>query len=121
MSGNANLTGEDHSFADMRTAGEACLGTDQRIFIDTARVADLNKIIDLGATFDTGFSDRRTVDRGVCTDLNIILDDDSTGLRYLEPLLFLGSCVAKTIRPDGGVVMDHTIAAYLTMCSDRYA
>ena len=69
---NADLASKDDAFADVRTAGEAGLGTDQGVFVDGARVADLDEVVDLGPAFDTGFADRGTVDRRICTDLDIV-------------------------------------------------
>src|SRR5262245_53705802 len=41
---------------------------------------DLDQIVDLRATPDAGFSNRRTIDRGVGADLHVVFEYDNTGL-----------------------------------------
>ena len=44
-------------------------------------VRDLHQIVDLGALADDGVAGRAAIDRGVGADLDVVLNDDSPGLR----------------------------------------
>jgi hypothetical protein len=46
-------------------------------------VTDLHEVVDLGAGFDSGFPDSRTIDRCIGAELDIVFDHDSGHLRNL--------------------------------------
>ena len=83
MTRDADLAGEDHTLADVRGPGESRLRADERVLIDSAGVADLYEIVDLRPAFYAGLADGGAVDRGVCTDLDIVLKNYAARLRDL--------------------------------------
>src|SRR4051794_13697399 len=87
MAGDAYLSGKDHSFANVRAARKPRLGANKAVFLDGTGVADLDQIVYFRAARDPSFAHRCTVDRGVGTDLDVILQDNPSGLRYFEPRL----------------------------------
>ena len=74
-------------------------------------MAYLHEIVDLGASLDSGFANRRTIDGRVRADLHIVLDDNGAGL---------GNLLMRAVRPadeavavasdDGAVLNDDPIA-----------
>src|SRR3954468_2572115 len=75
---------------DSRASGYSGMGTDMAV------VANLDLIVQFHAFFDDGIVQRSTVDGRVCTDLNIIADDDAADLWNFKPASFIHRH-AKTI------------------------
>jgi len=63
MTGNPDLSREDDIPSDFRAACQADLRAKQRVFPDHAGVPNLNQVIDLGAAFYAGLTDRRAIYR----------------------------------------------------------
>src|SRR6478752_1021000 len=104
MSGVADLSRENYPFANYRRSCQASLCTYQRVLVDGARMPDLHEVVDFRSAFDPRFADRRTIDRRICTDLDIIFKHDAAHLRYLQPAFFLVLRVAETVRADRRIV-----------------
>ena len=105
VSRNAGLAGHGDVGADLRAARDAHLGDDDRVFADGDVVGDLHEIIDLRALADDRGPKRRPVDRGVGTDLDVILDQDLSHLRHLAVLASIKH-VSESVRPDHRAGMD---------------
>src|SRR6478672_4660956 len=84
-------------------------------------MAYLNQVVDLGAAFDAGLTHRGAVDRGVRSDLNVILNYNLPGLWDLEPLLLGRTGVAKAVGSYCRVVMDDAAGPDLAVLADRHA
>ena len=87
MTGDANLTSENHFVTDFGRSSQANLSTEQRIFANFAAVTDLNKIINLCARADTGFSDAGAVNAGVRLDLDTVAENCGARLDDLLPMI----------------------------------
>ncbi len=81
----SGLSGEDDVAAHMGRSGEADLRAEQRVLTDGRAVADLDEVVDLGASADAGLADRGAVDGGVGLDLDVVLEDGGAGLEDLVP------------------------------------
>ena len=68
------LTTDYGAVADLGTASQADLGHNQAVGSDCHIVADLNQIIQFGASTDPGLSQRAAIDAGTRPDLDIIFD-----------------------------------------------
>src|SRR5687768_4430491 len=133
MARDTDLAGEDHTLSYHRASREPGLRTNERVFVDGARMSDLHKIVDLRTTLDARLADRCGVDRGIRAHLDIIFQNDTPDLGDLHPMFVFVLCIAKTVRADGRVIVDDTIRADLTIlpnrnarmdnraCSDRYS
>ena len=103
---DADLPGEDHALADVRTARQSDLRANQRVFVNCAGVTYLHVVINFDAALDPRFTDRSAINRSACANLDIVFDDDATGLRNLEPAFVFGFRKAKTIRADDDVIVN---------------
>ncbi len=100
---NAGLRGRDHALADPQVAGDADLPGQHDVVFDARccrrcrpaprsstrsptrdAVRDLHQVVDLGAGADARLADRRTIDRRVRADLDVVFDHDGGVLRDLE-------------------------------------
>src|SRR5262249_6343633 len=83
---------------------------DQAVASDRDVVRDLDEIVDLGALADYRVARRPTVDCGVGSDLDVVLNDDAPGLRNLLVPLRRRE-VAEAVLADAGAGMnDHAVA-----------
>src|SRR5436305_10206411 len=114
MARDAHLAGENDPLADNRAACKTGLRAYQCIVAHRARMPDLDEVIDLGGPLDTRLADRGTIDSTIGTDFDIVLDNDASRLRYLQPLFIFGPCIAKPLRTDRCVVMNYLSLSYLT-------
>ena len=75
-----------------------------------AVVGDLDEVVDLRPAADDGRTHGRPVDRGPCSDLDIVLDDDGADMGD-SAVPIIATVVAETVAPDdGGAVHDHAAA-----------
>lgn len=85
---NNQMIGQPHTSAEHglitydATARNSTMGCDNAEASDANIVRDLDQIIDLGALADDRIVKRTTVDCRVSTYLDIVLNDDTTDLRY---------------------------------------
>ena len=75
VTADACLSGEDHTVPDSRRAGDPDLRHQQAESPDANVVTDVHEIVDLRAGANDGVIDAAAVDRRVCPDLDVILDD----------------------------------------------
>src|SRR5215831_942713 len=106
----AHLPGGDHAAAEPARAGDADLRHDDRVLADLDVVADLHKVVDLRAPTDDGPTEHGAVDRGVGTDVHVVLDHDDADLRDLA-MPGAVEDVAEPVAPDDGTRLDDHPAA----------
>src|SRR5580765_5276392 len=82
---------------------------------------DLHEVVYFRSAFDPRFADRGTIDRRICTDLDIIFKHDAADLRYLQPAFLLVFRIAETVRPDRRIVLHDTVTPNLAVFPDRHA
>ena len=75
-----HLPADQHEVADPGTARDAGLGRDHGAAPDADVVGDLHQIVDAAALADHGIGAGSTVDGGVGSDLDIVLDQDAAEL-----------------------------------------
>ncbi len=80
MPGNADLTRKQHVALQHAAAREARLGTNDIVFANHTRVADLHQAVDLCASLHACLAHGRPVDRSEALDLHVIFDDRHAGL-----------------------------------------
>ena len=68
---------------------KAGLRRDHDVLPDLAVVADVNEVVDLCSAPNARFVERAAIDRGVRSDLDVILDDQPSHLRkfFVVPVL----------------------------------
>ncbi len=87
---DADLTGELHTVTDFDTAGDAGLGNDDAVPADRDVMADVNQAVNLGPFADAGFAAGPGPGNGnVCSDVNVVFDDDSTRVLKLAKTISL--------------------------------
>src|SRR5882724_9396827 len=100
MPRSSDLATELRTCPDLGAAGEADLGGEQRALADVAAVADLNEVVDLRALSDAGRADGRAVDRRVRADLDLVFENDRSGLRDRMNVTLLVRQVAEAVAAD---------------------
>ena len=121
MSGDADLSGENHAFSDHRTSGQTGLRANQCVFFDRAGMSDLHEIVNFRAAFDSRFADRSTINRRIRADLDIIFQHNSPDLRNFQPSFFFRLCITETVRTDCRVIVNDAVFADLAIFADRNA
>ena len=86
---------------------------------DGDAVSYLHEIVDLRAGADPGFAQRRSVDRGIGADLDIVLDDHAAHLWNFLLTAVGSSREAVAIGPDHGAVLDDHPIPDRHILSDR--
>src|SRR6266567_3809334 len=76
-------------------------------------MADLNKIIDLRSAIDLRDPDRCAIYAGMRLDLDVIPDDDVSGLHDLMPAAFIILCETKPVRANHHAVLQDDVVANL--------
>src|SRR3546814_6825047 len=84
MTCDSDLPGQNHPVSQPRASRNAHLRDDDAAATDHHVVAYLHEIINHGAAADHGVRATAAVDRGVGTDLHIVLDDHAAELRHQE-------------------------------------
>ena len=85
MTRHAHLTGDKASSADAGTTRNAGLSSNRSATADARAVRDLNHVIDDRSVSDHRVLQCATIDRRVSADLNIIADNHTRQLLYLDP------------------------------------
>src|SRR5262249_42627376 len=96
-------------FEDTRS-GESCLGANDVVFTDDARVTDLYQAIDLGAAFDARLAYGCAVDGGERLNLDVVFDHRDAALDdlFVRSIGALGE--SESVPPDDGAVLQrHTM------------
>lgn len=81
--GDARLSAQHRAAADGYGASQSHLPGEDRVGADDAVVTHLHQVVEFGALADTGLPKPRAVDAGVCSDLYVIFEDDTSNLRNL--------------------------------------
>src|SRR4051812_49006127 len=112
MLANAHLSSDHRVVFDHNAAGKSCLRRDNHVLTNLAVVADVDEIIDLCAATNARGLECAAVNSRVCTDLDVILDDETPDLRKLFLSASRGiSDVAIAVAAEHGArVHDHAIA-----------
>src|SRR5215204_3289601 len=84
-------------------------------------MSDLDEIINLRASPDTRFADRRAINRRVRADFDIVFQNDAPDLRDFQPTLLFVLRVAETVRADGRVVVNNAARADTAVFANRDA
>ena len=119
-----HLGAQRHIVADRQAAREADLGREQAMPADGHIVADLDLIVDFGALADHGIAQAAAVDGGAGADLDVVLDQDTAGLRHLQMALGAEEDEAVAVLSDAAAGMDqHVVAdqrAWIAQCARRH-
>src|SRR6516164_1010080 len=110
MTNNANLAAQGHEIAKLGATGNTGLCDDDAMSSNHHVVPNLYEIINLRALTDDRIAQGPAVDRRICADFNVILDDDAPDLGH-----FLVSSPphgeAESVLADRGAGMDgHPVA-----------
>lgn len=81
---DADLAPDHDSIPDYRAAGDAHLGAENAISSESNIVCDVYEIIENGPCADNRVSCRATIYRAVCTDLDVVTDDNAAKLRNAQ-------------------------------------
>ncbi len=106
MARHADLARERDAVLDGRAARDADLRGEQDVPADRHAVRDLHEIVDLAPGADPRRPDRRSIDRGLCADLDVVFDDDSADLRNLVVGAVGPLREAEPVAADDGAVLD---------------
>src|SRR5262245_22190202 len=104
-----NLPANHRVVFDGDAAADSSLSGDYNTRTDIAVVADMDHVVEFGSLPDPGSTKCRTVHAGVRSELDIILDHNSSDLRKLV-IAHRISHVSKTVRADAdGGMQNHSI------------
>jgi hypothetical protein len=112
MTRRADLTHQDRPATHDRPTGESRLGGDQDVLTHIAVVCDLDQIVDLRPAPDACLVEGRTIDRRVCANFDIILDDDAAALRHRNRTTAFVGHVAKTLGTEHDPRVKHDAIAH---------
>src|SRR5258708_5380962 len=105
VAGDADLSGEDDVVSNIRRPCQADLRAQQRVGPHRTTVADVDHVIELGATRDVSFSNAGAVDAGVGLHLDIVLHHYLAGLNDLVPAAGVVFGEAETVAADHNSVL----------------
>src|SRR5262245_66166467 len=84
MAADAHLPRHDDIVVDNGAAGKTDLSREQHIPSDDDAMSNLHEVVDLRPSANPRLADRRSIDRGVCANLDVVFDDHVGMLRDLE-------------------------------------
>src|SRR5262245_26929130 len=99
MFANADLPADQALVPYEGTARDSCLRRNDRMLAHLNVVSDLNEVIEFRSTANHSSLQRTPIDAGVCTDLDIVFNNDLADLRKLH-VAFAILHVTKPIGPD---------------------
>ena len=105
MTGETDLSAENHVVAQFGAARDASLRHDDAMLTEGDVVGDLDQVIHLGALADNGRAERATVHGHICPQLDVVADDDVADLGHLAMDAVIQN-VAEAIRADDRAGMD---------------
>jgi hypothetical protein len=115
---NSDLTRDDDILAELRTASDAGLRRNDRVFADNDIVSDLHQIIDFSASSDNGLAKRCAINGRIGADFDIVLNHDNSGLRNLNTAFpMAGIAESITANHDAGME-NHSIADATTIADN---
>jgi len=97
---NARGGAEHGPIADPHAARDPRLGDDADVVADLNVVGDLHQIVDLRSVADAGRRHRRSIDRRVGADLDVVADDHVAHLRNLVQLAARFRNESETVAAD---------------------
>ena len=100
-------------------AGDADLRGHQHVAADGDAVADLHEVVDLRARLDARLADRRTIDRRVRAELDVVFDDDGGDLRDLLVRAVAAADEAVAVAADHDAVLQDDAIADRHALADR--
>src|SRR5215218_5858082 len=107
MAGDADLPTQHHIVAQDGAPGDAHLRGEQRVSADEDTVRDLHEVIDLRTGADPRLPHRRTIDRRIRANLDVVFDDDIGDLRNLLVRAVGSMGEAEPVAADDGAVLNH--------------
>jgi hypothetical protein len=107
---DTDLTGEDRIIAHAAAARDSNLRGDDAASPDSYVVGDLNQIVDLCACTDDRLPECRAVDRGVCPNLDVMLDDHPAEVRNLNMALSVADITEAVITEHYAAVHKHAVS-----------
>ena len=109
MIAQADLPAHDHTVTDVAATTDAHHSGDKAASSNDNIVGDLDKVVDLRSGADACRVEFGTIDTAIRTDLDIIIDDDVSNMRYeLRPAVPWN--IAESNRTDDRVGLDHNMA-----------
>src|SRR5205807_1490509 len=81
---HGRLPAEHGAVAESRRAGQPNLSGQDAMLTDLSVVADLDEVVDLGSAADARGAELGSIDAGVGSDFDIVLDDDHADLWNLR-------------------------------------
>lgn len=121
MTGDAYLTTEHTPLADSCRAGYADLCRHDGVLADISVVSDLHEVVELDTLAHGCCAHCGSVDTGIGTDLNIILDGHDAELWNLIILIGLGVWrKSKSVGTDDGTRMQGHVVADVAAVIDAY-
>ncbi len=110
MVADADPRGKDDAVTQRGTACDSALADHDTVAANGDVVADLDQVVDLAAFADDGIVKRTAVDGAARADLDPVLDDDPSGLRYLQVPL-RAHHVAEPVLANAAAGMDDDVIA----------
>src|SRR5436190_24174862 len=74
-------------------------------------MADLYEVVDLGAASNPRFTDSRAIDGGIGSDLDVVFQDDDSGLHDLVVAPFVLLRVTEAVGADSDAVLKNHIVS----------
>ncbi len=122
--GNVDMSGKAHLSAHLAPSTNGCRTGDANLTghdapgSNTDIMTNLDLIIQLHASLDNRIPQRAAIDAGVGSNLNIILQHHTTGLRNLQ-MLTTCPCITEAIRADDGPsLQDHAVSQLRAILND---
>ena len=106
----SRLSAHEDPFSNDRATRYAALGGHDRVLTYFNVVRDMDEIVELDATTDDRPTECASIDGGVGTDLNIILDDDDPNVSEFDEFPFAPR-VTESIGPDDRAGVDDDVRA----------
>src|SRR5262245_23999208 len=119
MTRDADLTRENDIASDFGTAGQADLSAEQRILTYGGTMTNLHQVVDLCTSANASFADGGAINRGVCLDLDIVLQNHSAGLGDFEitAVILLGK--TKSVGTNHDPILEADAMADLGILANR--
>src|ERR1700757_287442 len=108
---DADLCSQCNIVPNRKAAREPDLGRQHAMPADRHIVTDLDLIVDFGAFADDGIAQTAAIDGRPGADLDVVLDQDAAGLRYLQMAIRSEEDEAIAILSDAAAGMDQDVVA----------
>ena len=118
MSCGTHLAGKNAPLAHASGSGQSDLPAKKRVVAHLAGVPNLHEIVDLYATADVRFADRRAVNRAARLDFDVIFDDGGSSLAHFVPPAVSLARVTKAVAPDHHAILQNYAAPDAAVLAD---